>query len=200
KAVRLNPNLAASYYHLGMAFERRRNFQSAFDNYRKASLLAPDHYGNAMQMAHLLERAGQLDRALTEYQKIAAIHLKNPQVPFQMGMASEKLKKLDDAIAYYRSSLTLTPNYVPALNNLAFLLATKTEHLKPKEALQLANQAANLTKHQQPAILDTLASALTAAGDLSKAKQTLKKALTLALAANQVALASELKHKLEKIK
>lgn len=200
QAVRLNPNLAASYYHLGMAFERSRNFQSAFDNYRKASLLAPDHYGSAMQMAHLLERAGQLDRALTEYQKIAAIHLKNPQVPFQMGMASERLKKIGDAIAYYRSSLTLTPNYVPALNNLAFLLATKTEHLKPKEALQLANQAANLTKHQQPAILDTLASALTATGDLSKAKQTLEKALTLALAANQVALASELKHKLEKIK
>lgn len=199
QAVRLNPNLAASYYHLGMALERSRNFQGAFDSYRKASLLAPDHYGNAMQLAHLLERAGKVEQALVEYQKIAAIHSKNPQVPFQMGMASEKLEKFGDAIAHYRKSLDLAPNYIPALNNLAFVLATRTGHLSPGEAVNLATRAASLTQHQQPAILDTLASALIAAGDLGKAKVTLQKALPLALASKQTGLAAELKKKLEKL-
>ena len=197
RAVELNPNLAASHYHLGMALERGGQFQSAYQHYHQASLLAPDHFGNAMQLAHLLERSGKVEQALVEYQKIARIHPKNPQAPFQSGMACERLGRPAEAIAHYRSSLEQSPHYLPALNNLAFILSTQKEHLNAREGLQLANLAAKLTNSRQAAILDTLASAQLANGDKTTALSTLATALGLAEKNRQTALIQELKKKIK---
>jgi len=199
QAVKLNPNLAASHYHLGMALERSKQFQPAYQAYRQASLLAPDHFGNAMQLAHLLERSGNVEHALSEYQKIARIHPQNPQAPFQSGMACEKLKRPGDAIAHYKTSLKLSPQYLPALNNLAFLLATSGKHGDPVTSLKLATQAAELTKYEHAAILDTLASAQLANNDRSGALSSLKKAISLAARNKQAALLSELRNKASQI-
>ena len=199
KAVALNPNLAASHYHLGMALERSRQFSPAFEHYRQALLLAPDHFGNAMQLAYLLERSGKIEEALIEYQKIARIHPKNPQAPFQSGMACEKLTRIGDAIAHYEASLNLSSQYLPALNNLAFILATSKEHGDPKKALKLATHAAQLTKFKHAAILDTLASAQLANNDKPGALTTLKNALALAQANQEAALISELSKKIKSL-
>ena len=200
RAVELNPNLAASHYHLGMALERGSQFQSAYQHYRQASLLAPDHFGNAMQLAHLLERSGKVEQALVEYQKIAHIHPKNPQASFQSGMACERLKQIGNAINHYQNSLRISPKYVPALNNLAFLLSSHPEHLNAKEGLQLASLAAKLTNFQQAAVLDTLASAQLANGDRTSALATLVKALGLAETNQHTALIQELKRKIKALK
>jgi tetratricopeptide (TPR) repeat protein len=195
RAVELNPNLAASHYHLGMALERSGQIKPAFQHYYQAYLLAPDHFGNAMQLAHLLERTGKVEEALTEYQKIARIHPNNPQVPFQSGMACEKLTRPDEAITFYKQALELSPQYLPALNNLAFLLSSPKKHGDPAAALVLATKAAKLTNHQHAAILDTLASAQLANQDQEGARQALKKAIALAAKNNQKALLEELRRK-----
>lgn len=199
QAIRLNPNIAASYYHLGMALERSRRFPEAFQNYQKARQLAPDHYGNAMQLAHLLERSGKLAEALAHYQEIALIHPQNPRVPFQMGMVREKQKDFRAAISHYRKALALDPDDLPALNNLAFLLATRPEHLAPAEAVSLARKATRLTARQQPAILDTLVSAYLAAGKIAEANAVLDEALLLAKNKGQTALKKELEKKKAKL-
>ena len=200
RAVQLNPNLAASHYHLGMALERGGQFQPAFQHYRQAALLAPDHFGNAMQLAHLLERSGKIEQALAEYQKIARIHPNNPQVPFQSGIACEKLKRPAEAIAHYQSALRVSPQYLPALNNLAYLLAIEKKHGNPVAALMLATQAAQLTKYQHAAILDTLASAQVANGDKTSALGTLTNALKLAKKEQQATLVQEIQRKIESLK
>ncbi|MGC6459928.1 MAG: tetratricopeptide repeat protein [Akkermansiaceae bacterium] len=196
EAVRLNPNLAASHYHLGLALERTHQFQPAFQHYRQAYLLAPDHFGNAMQLAHLYERAGQIEQALAEYQKIARIHPNNPQIPFQSGLASEKLKRPAKARDFYQKSLTISPNYLPALNNLAYLLATSPSFEDRPQSLTLATRAAKLTQNQNPAILDTLASAFLANQKKEQALATLEKALDLAKKQDLKPLAEELSQKL----
>ncbi|MGI9239753.1 MAG: tetratricopeptide repeat protein, partial [Verrucomicrobiales bacterium] len=198
EAVRLNPNLAASHYHLGLALERSGQFPDAFKHYRQASLLAPDHLGNAMQLAHLLERAGKLESALTEYQKIYDIHPQSAQAAFQIGAVFEKLSRPGEAAVAYRNSLRQQKNYVPALNNLAWMLATtRDKDLRdPSEALKLAELAARETRFESAAILDTLATAQFAAGDKAAAIATLKKAIPLAAAADQTAFSAELAKKL----
>ena len=196
EAVRLNPNLAASHYHLGLALERTRQFQSAFKHYQQAYLLAPDHFGNAMQLAHLYERAGQIEQALAEYQKIARIHPNNPQIPFQSGLASEKLKRPAKARDFYQNSLAISPNYLPALNNLAYLLATSPGFEDHPQSLTLATRAAKLTQNQNPAILDTLASAFLANQKKKQALATLEEALDLAKKQDLKPLAEELSQKL----
>lgn len=197
EAVRLNPNLAASHYHLGLALERGGQFQQAFQSYRQANLLAPDHFGNAMQLAHLYERSGQIEKALHEYQKIAAIHPKYPQVFFQSGLASERLRRPKQARDFYLRALELSPKYLPALNNLAFLLATSPDVIDAKQALNLATQAAGLTRRQNPAILDTLASAQIANKQHETALATLNQALSLAKALKNQSLIKDLETKIE---
>lgn len=199
EAVRLNPNLGASHYHLGMALERAQQFPQALQHYRRAALLAPDHLGNAMQLAHVLERGGQFGDALAEYGKIREIYPDSVQVSFQTGLVLEKLKRPAEAARYYRASLTHQPKFVPALNNLAWLLATSKD---PKvaalpEAVELAMRAAKLTKFKQAPILDTLATAHFAAGQRQLARETLNQAIPLARAAGHAAFATELEAKLQ---
>lgn len=197
-AVRLNPNLAVAHYQLGMALERGQAFPAALESYRRAALLAPNHLANRLQLGHLLERGGLSEEALAEYQGARRIHPTSHQATFQCGLLLEKLNRPAEAAVDYRRTVTLHPGFVPALNNLAWLLSTtpdaKTRN--PAEAVTLATQAATLTKYSQAPILDTLATAQAAAGDLPSAIKTLQQAIPLAEDAKQVAFAKELEGKL----
>jgi Flp pilus assembly protein TadD len=151
-----------------------------------------------MQLAHLLERGGQFENALTEYRKIQQIHPRSAQAAFQSGLVLEKLKRAGEAATAYRECLALNPDYVPALNNLGWLLATsETPAIRqPAEALRHAAHAAKLTGFKQAEILDTLATAQFAAGQKESARATLSQAIPIARAAGQAAFAEELEAKL----
>ncbi|MGH9678527.1 MAG: hypothetical protein ACRD4Y_01110 [Candidatus Acidiferrales bacterium] len=69
-------------------------------------------------------------------------------------------------------------DYVPAMNNLALLMATSTNHAirDPKQAVALATKA--VSRSLNPEYLDTLAAAYFADGQTGKAVETEQKALT----------------------
>ena len=76
--------------------------------------------------------------------------------------------KLELAIAHWRKAVELRYDFVNALNNLAWVLAT-TENEKvqnPTEAVKFAQSACEFTSYKQPDLLDTLAIAY--ADSLSK--------------------------------
>ena len=198
KAVELNPHLAVSHYHLGMALDRAQQYRKALKHYRRAALLAPDHFGNAMQLAHLLERAGRYNEALDAYRKIHHIHPQKETPLLQSAIVYEKLKQPQKAVEKYRACLALNPDNVPALNNLAWLLATSSDVLvrKPEEAVKRATRAAKMTRYQQASILDTLASAQYAVGDDKAAIETLAKAITIARRRGEQTFVDDLEKKL----
>ncbi len=72
----------------------------------------------------------------------------------ELAQAYESDKDYDKAVSRYRRLLATTPNDVPALNNLAYLLAVRKG--QPAEALGYAEQANKLVPGN-PTILDTLA-------------------------------------------
>ena len=67
-------------------------------------------------------------------------------------------------------------------NNLAWILVTDADpHRRDAdEALRLATQAAELTEHRDPSILDTLAAAQAAASHFDDALATAERAIELA--------------------
>lgn len=77
--------------------------------------------------------------------------------------------QLHEARAAYEKALLIGPAQPDTLNNLAWLLLTAedTALLDPRRALDLARQAASLSS--SPHVLDTLATAYWANGDLAKA-------------------------------
>ncbi len=136
--------------------------------------------------------------ALTEnllQKAIVAQMEKNPDDPDLhqiLGDIYLNQKNYEKAIAAYQQAIRLDESHVPALNNLAWLLATcdKKAFVRPEKALDLAKQAAALSP--EPHVLDTLAEALYVNGDyagaLAAGKQALSRAETdLAYYRQQVA-------------
>ena len=70
-----------------------------------------------------------------------------------LGTIFDMQKKPEEAEKYYRSALVINPEFVPAANNLAFMLADKNESLT--EALSLA-QTAKRKMPDDPMVMDTL--------------------------------------------
>jgi tetratricopeptide (TPR) repeat protein len=88
---------------------------------------------------------GALEKATELSPSLAALQL-------QLALLYEQLGQRDEAFDRYRRVLTLQPNNVLALNNLAFGLAVYKK--APAEALPLARRAAALSP-TEPNILDT---------------------------------------------
>jgi hypothetical protein len=102
------------------------------------------------------------------------------------------------AIARYRRVLQTRPNFVVALNNLAWLLATGPDaSLRDgREAVQLAEKACRLTRYCVPRLVGTLAAAYAEAGRFPEAIATARKAC--ARAANDPALLERNRQLLER--
>ena len=81
----------------------------------------------------------------------------------------------------YQSALRIDPNYLPALNDLAWLLATcpKTEFRNSAEALRLATRACELTGWKQYLYVNSLAAAYAMAADYEAAAKWQKQAILL---------------------
>lgn len=93
-----------------------------------------------------------------------------------LGEAYSKQGKADGAIASFEKAISLQPDSPATLNNLAWLYAQKSDNLA--RALRYAEQANEMVK-DYPSFLDTLAEVHYRMGETGKAKELLKKALSL---------------------
>ena len=105
------------------------------------------------------------------------------------------LAKLDQVIF----SRILTSKQPLILNNLAWILITcpNQELRDPSKALELAQLACALTQSKHPMYLNTLACAYATLNNFSEAVRILEKALALAEAKGDHALATELQKRLD---
>ncbi|MDB2348093.1 ASPIC/UnbV domain-containing protein [Verrucomicrobiales bacterium] len=99
-----------------------------------------------------------------------------------IGDALMKRGRAKESLGAYRAALKEDETATLVLNNLAWQLAA---HPDPairdgKEAVRWASKAAALTKHTDPAILDTLAAGYAESGDFKQAAQVAEKAADLA--------------------
>jgi Flp pilus assembly protein TadD len=109
----------------------------------------------------------------------------SPQVPAyqgQLALVLESKGDLTGAIERYRRCLELAPDLTEALNNLAWILATSLEakHRNGPEAVKWATRACELTQHDWPMFLGTLAASYAEAGRFPEAIQTAEKAERMA--------------------
>ena len=84
------------------------------------------------------------------------------------------------------------------MNNLAWILATHEDAQirDGAEALRLARRACELTRHELPGHLDTLAAAYGEAGQFDQAVKTIEKAIQLALTGGKEEMAKDFRRRL----
>jgi tetratricopeptide (TPR) repeat protein len=117
----------------------------------------------------------------------------------------EAARRFGEAVGYYEEALKREPNLIPALLDLAWILATAPDGTTsaPGRAVQLAERANRLTEqygYQDPLILETLALAYAGEGRLDEAIKTAEVALTLAASGARTELANGLRRRLEQWK
>ena len=176
----------------GLVDEAIVQFQQALE-LASADRIIHNDYGNA------LLRKGRVDEAIVQFQKALDSGVEDayaPTIHYNLGNALRQKNLLSEAVAQYREALKRAPRLVAAQDNLAWTLATAPDASlrNGSQALELATQANQLSGGRDPVILRTLAAAYAENGQFSKAFESAKSALDLAITRKNQALVEALQH------
>jgi Flp pilus assembly protein TadD len=202
RALQLEPNYAKAHDGLGLALLRNGQMEEAIIQFRTALRLQPDlatarsHLGDALiRFGYALFQNGQIPQAITCLQEGLEIHSDDVRAWNYLGYAFLRQGQAGEAAANFQKALELQPDNVDARKYLAWILATCPEASlrNGTEAVKLAQQADQLSGGNNPAILATLAAAQAEVGHFSDAMATAQKALGLATAQTNTAVADALR-------
>jgi tetratricopeptide (TPR) repeat protein len=184
-AARLRPDFSEAHNNLGVVHFLEGRLADALAAYRAAIDADPGNAEAHFNLGRTLLARGQPDEAEREYRQSLAIVPADAEANSALASLLSGRGLTEAAVGYYRRALASRPDLTSALADLAWILATTTrpELRRPAEAVALAERAARLTGHQHAAVLDTLAAACFAAGDVRRAVETAAAAITVARAA-----------------
>jgi len=137
----------------GNLFLTQKKTAEAEEEFKKALQENPDYLKSYFSLAKLYMLNKDEEKAIVQYKKIIE---KNPQqfAPHMMlGTIYDLQKKFDLSESHYRRALEINPDFIPAANNLAYLLVSQDKEIDT--ALGLA-QKAKEKQPDNPAIMDTL--------------------------------------------
>ena len=106
----------------------------------------------------------------------------NASAHYNIGLIGRARGNLSEAVERFSEAVRLQPDWVPAVANLAWVLATTPSAAlrDVDQAMVLAEHAAWLTNRRNAGVLDVLAAAQAAAGDFTGAVLSCEEALALA--------------------
>ncbi len=154
-------------------------------------LLAALAVTSRLQLAHWRDNQSLFSHSL-------AVTTRNHVAHAHLGMALLASGRDREAMAELRESVRIRPDDLEVSNNLAWLLATNPDPVlrDPEEATRLAAAAAKQGGGRNAAALDTLAAAHAAAGRYDRAVWYADRALRLAEARGDAALADAIRARL----
>ena len=118
---------------------------------------------------------------------------------YGLGSALAAQGNTRQAIEHLSRAVELDPDYVEALNHLAWILATGSDSKfrDGASAVKLAERACELTGDKHPLLLDALAAAYAESGEFDMARQTAKRAISMARSAGKPEWAEAIEKRLE---
>jgi tetratricopeptide (TPR) repeat protein len=134
-------------------------------------------------VALMYVQLGDIASATAHFLQSLTLDSSTPQRPYNVGLAWMMQGQWLTARGYFERALALEPAYVPALTELAWILATSPERdgrlRQPDLALRYINDAARVAQQPTARIMEVLAAALAAAGQYASAADTAETALRL---------------------
>jgi len=198
-ATQIRPNFPESYYNIAHLLASRGKLNEAVDYYRQALKFEPDFAEAHNYLALALKFQGKSDEAIDHFQNALRIRPDYAEAHVNLGITLASQGKFDEAISHYRRAIDIKPDFAEAINNLAWVLVVcpNTKLRDANEAITLAERAAELTKQQNPTILNTLAAAYAASGRFDRAITTMRKAIELANLAKNEELSNRFNKQME---
>ncbi|MGA2265973.1 MAG: fused MFS/spermidine synthase [Phycisphaerae bacterium] len=131
--------------------------------------------------------------AVGMFQGILEIMPNHPEANYQLGLLLYSQGQIRQAIEYCTRAVEAKPDWVDAMNSLAWMLATSPDPAlrNGAKALSLAERVNQLVSNNAE-ILDTLAAALAETGQFDRAVSTARQAEALARSSGQGGLVAQL--------
>ena len=199
EAIRLQPNAADARYNLGIKLTEAGQLDEALQQFTQALQSSPHSEVLLNNLGVVLAQQGKYDEALSHFRQAIRWNPGYPNSYINAGAAFQALGQAGDAFTNYTTALRLSPNSLPTLQRLAFMLAAYPvePYHQPQVAIELAKRASDITQNQVADYLDTLATAYAAAGQYSNAIAAGEKGLRMAKEHAAERLAAKLKSDLE---
>jgi tetratricopeptide (TPR) repeat protein len=183
-SLQFDSSLAEAHNNLGVLYLQKGQLADGVTQLREALRLKPGNVETEYNLALALNQQQQWKEASEIWQHLAPAQPKNANAQYQYGLALARQGKTREAMGEFAQAILLTPDFAAALNELAWIIATdpRPELRNGGEAVEMASQACDLTGHEQPAMLLTLAAAYAETGRFSEALATAEKGKELAKA------------------
>ena len=154
------------YQALAAVYIADRRFQEAIDSLKTAETLNPQNLETKVTLGKTYAATENFQKALETFKGIEKFNPYYAPAYFLQANTLERMGRKKDAVEKHLKTLKLSPDYIPSLNNLAYLYA---EGYGPvEEAVKLAQRAKKLAP-ENGSITDTLGWALFNKGDYDDA-------------------------------
>ena len=194
-ALAVTKRNAIGHNLLAMALFEKGRPEEAMAHFRTSLRINPNDPGTHFHMGIHLAKTGKLDEGIAHLRRGLEIAPGDPGGETDLGLALAQKGSFGEAMMHYRNALKADPDFVDALNNMAWGLATGPRmDGGGAEAVKLAEHCCELTGWRTPEYLDTLAAAYAETGRFAEAVATAEKAL--AFAGGDVALAASLRREI----
>jgi tetratricopeptide (TPR) repeat protein len=198
-ALQCDPNLAEAHNNLGILYLQKGELAESTRQLREALRLKPGDVETECNLAAVQIQQRQWKEALDILPGIAAAQPGNPNVQYQYGLALAHQGRRREAMGQYAKALLLRPDFVEALEQLAWMASTApdAELRNGAQAVSMAERACALAGRQQAAGLLSLAAAYAEAGRFKDAIGAAHECLDLAGKRGQTNLEANARRLLE---
>ncbi|GDY20455.1 hypothetical protein LBMAG56_18000 [Verrucomicrobiota bacterium] len=199
RAVAADGKHGEARVQLGAVLERLGRVEEALRQYETAVQVRPELAEAWAGLGLLHATTGRMGDAVGELDRAAGLRPDDAEYRMRAGLAAANFQRVEPATRHLRAALQLRPDWHLPLNALAWLLATHPDAAARNgaEAVKLARRACELTKFENPLLLDVLGAALAEAGDFAEAQAMAKRAVELAQRLNSPQASSEFSARLE---
>jgi tetratricopeptide (TPR) repeat protein len=198
-AIRLQPTFTEPRLGLAAIAAREGHLDEARGHAEAAIQTRAGALSIVRQAAERWAAEGALPLALVAIEASLKVAPDDAGLHDQRAAMLDALRRPAEAVEEYREALRLQPDWPPAQNNLAWLLATCADPAlrNGAEAVRLAERACELTGRRQAFLIGTLGAAYAEAGRFGDAIRAAEQAIAIAEAAGQTDVAKRNRELLE---
>jgi tetratricopeptide (TPR) repeat protein len=177
-AAHYNPGTALIENNLANLLAQKGRLNEAIDHYQNVMRLRPGYGDPYLNLGNILFQQGRMAAAMVQWQKAQATEPKDGRFHTLLADAFLRAGSQKDAITEYEHAVRNSVEDPIPRNSLAWLLATSSDASirDGNRAVELANEAVELSHGKDPNYLRTLAAACAESGRFVEAQENAQRA------------------------
>lgn len=198
KALELKADWPEAHNNIAGAFYTVGNTGKAIEHWRIALRLVPG-WENVKDNLNVLLQRKELEDRIADLEEKVKVNPDDAEAHNELGKIFYRSGEFDKVVLHWGAVVRIDPDDVTVRNNLAWVLAASKDDtvLDAQRAVELAQNACELTDYKQPGMLDTLGVAYAAAGRFDEAIAAAEKAVEVAFAEGQIDMADDIGKRLK---